>query len=169
MFEHCIFAHLNKSINMTGVERKSKPWLKRILIAFLLLLIIGVVAIWFIFNEKFTDTSERKAAFTVNAMDFISEFQKNDSLANKKYAEKIIIINGRVAETEAADTTINIKMIDTATDAYIIFAFQQQHLKEAKELKEGDSVSIKGSCSGGAYSEILETEFITFKRCAINK
>ena len=74
-----------------------------------------------------------------------------------------------VFETEAADTTINIKMMDTLTDAYIIFAFQQEHLKEAKQLKVGDNVSIKGSCSGGAYSQILETEFVTFKRCTLNK
>jgi tRNA_anti-like len=149
--------------------KKKTPWVKRILIGGFILLLAGAIAVWFIFTEKFSDTKERKAAFTVNAMDFIDEFKKNDSLANIKYAEKIITVNGRVSETEAADTTINIKMIDTATDAYIIFAFQQQHLNEAKTLKEGDSVSIKGSCSGGAYSEILETEFITFKRCAVNK
>jgi hypothetical protein len=154
---------------MTGADRKIKPWLKSLLIAGLLLLLVGGGAIWYIFNEKFADTAERKATFTVNAMDLIKEFTKSDSLANKKYAEQIITVNGRVTELEAADTTINVKMIDTLTDAYIIFAFQQQHLKEAKQLKEGDSVSIKGSCSGGTYSEILETEFITFKRCTINK
>jgi tRNA_anti-like len=154
---------------MAEPKHKKSPWLKRILIGGLLALIAGAIAIWFIFTEKFSDTTERKAAFTVNAMDFLKEFQQNDSLANKKYAEQIITVNGRVSETEAADTTINIKMIDTATSAYIIFAFQQQHLAEAKQLKEGDSVSIKGSCSGGAYSQILETEFVTFKRCAINK
>lgn len=154
---------------MAEQKRKRNPWIKRVLMGGLLALIAGAVAVWFIFTEKFTDTSERKADFTVNAMDFLQEFQKNDSLANTKYLEKIITVNGRVSETEAADTTINIKMIDTATDAYIIFAFQQQHLAEAKQLKEGDSVAIKGSCSGGTYSEILETEFVTFKRCAINK
>lgn len=154
---------------MAEPKHKKSPWLKRILIGGLLALIAGAIAIWFIFTEKFSDTTERKAAFTVNAMDFLKEFQQNDSLANKKYAEQIITVNGRVSETEAADTTINIKMMDTATSAYIIFAFQQQHLAEAKQLKEGDSVSIKGSCSGGAYSQILETEFVTFKRCAINK
>jgi hypothetical protein len=113
--------------------------------------------------------TKQDAAYTVNAMDFIKEFQVSDSLANKKYAEKIITVRGRVSETEAADSTINIKMIDTLTDAYIIFAFQQQHLNEAKQLKEGDSVSIKGSCSGGIYSDIQETEFITFKRSAVIK
>ncbi|MBP6025075.1 OB-fold protein [Ferruginibacter sp.] len=156
-------------MNMVVTKGKMNPWLKRLLIGGLLLLLAGGGAIWYIFNEKFTDTSERKAAFTVNAIDLIHEFQQSDSLANKKYAEKIITVNGRISELEAADTTINVKMIDTLTDAYIIFAFQQQHLKEAKQLKEGDSVSIKGSCSGGIYSEILETEFITFKRCAVNK
>ena len=156
-------------MNMIASKRKMNPWLKGVLIAGLLLLLIGGAAVWYIFNEKFTDTSERKAAFTVNAIDLIHEFQKSDSLANKKYAEQIITVNGRISELEAADTTINVKMVDTLTDAYIIFAFQQQHLKEAKQFKEGDSVSIKGSCSGGIYSEILETEFITFKRCAVNK
>ena len=156
-------------MNMIASKRKMNPWLKRVLIGGLLLLLSGGAAVWYILNEKFTDTSERKAAFTVNAIDLIHEFQKSDSLANKKYAEQIITVNGRISELEAADTTINVKMVDTLTDAYIIFAFQQQHLKEVKQFKEGDSVSIKGSCSGGIYSEILETEFITFKRCAVNK
>ena len=38
-----------------------------------------------------------------------------------------------------------------------------------QELKEGDPVSLKGSCSGGVLSEILGTESITFKRSSINK
>jgi len=154
---------------MILLKKKANPWIKRILIGGFLLSLAGGVAVWFIFNEKFTDTSKREAEFIVNAMDFIREFEKNDALANKKYADKIIIVRGRVSETEAADTTVNIKFIDSLTDAYIIFAFQEQHLQEAKQLKEGDSVSIKGSCSGGSYSEILETEFITFKRCTVNK
>lgn len=148
---------------------KKNSWFKRILLIGTFLLVLGGIAIWYIFTEKFTDTSKETAAYTVNAMDLIHEFQNGDSLANKKYAEKIITVNGRVTETESADTTINIKMVDSLTDAYIIFAFQEQHSKEAKQLKEGDSVSIKGSCSGGIYSNILETEFVTFKRCTVNK
>ena len=124
---------------------------------------------WYIFTEKFADTANQKTIYSFTALDFIKEFQANDSLANIKYAEKIINVTCRVSETEAADTTINIKMIDSLTDAYIIFAFQNQHLNEAKQLKVGDSVSIKGSCSGGTYSEILETEYVTFKRCTVLK
>lgn len=146
-----------------------KPLYKRILLIALVLFLVGAGVAWYIFTEKFTDTAERKPEYTVEAMDFIKEFEKNDSVANKKYTEKIIAVNGTVSEIEAADTTANIKFVDTLSGSYIIFAFQQQHLAEAKLLKVGDKVSIKGSCSGGTYSEILGTEFISFKRAAINK
>ena len=147
------------------MNRRYKKWM----ISGLVLLLAAGGFIWYIFTEKFMDTAQVKADYTVHAIDFIKEFKQNLGLANKKYSEKIIVVNGVVSAIEAADTTANIKIIDTASGAYIIFAFQQQHLAEAKLMKAGDEVSIKGSCSNGAFSNILETEYITFKRCAVNK
>ena len=141
---------------------------KRLLAGIVLLLLAFAGIAWYIFTQKFTDTAESKADYTMTATDFIKEFQQNGSLANKKYTEKIISVQGIVSEIETADTTINIKMADTVTGDYIIFAFQQQHLAEAKNLQKGELVSIKGSCSGGIYSEILETRYISFKRAALN-
>lgn len=147
----------------------SYSWLKKLLITGAILLVAATIVVWYIFNRKFTDTSEQKAAYTVNATDLIHEFEAGDSLANIKYAEKIITVNGIVSEVEAADTTMNLKIADLSTGAYIIFAFQKEDQAEARKIKPGDMVSVKGSCSGGAYSNILETEYITFKRCVINK
>jgi len=138
--------------------------------AFIIILVLaGAAVAWYLFTDTFSDTAHRKVEFTVDAMDFIKEFEKDNKLANQKYTEKIIAVNGTVSEVESADTTTNIKMIDSESGSYIIFAFQQQHLADAKKLKAGDKVSIKGSCSGGTFSEILETELISFKRCAMNK
>ena len=145
------------------------PWLKRLLLAGLILIGVAAAIYWYIATEKFADTKDRQAAFTVDAIDFIREFEKDDKAANKKYADKIITVNGIVSEIEAADTTMNIKFVDTTSGSYAIFAFQEQHIAEAKTLKVGDSASIKGSCSGGILSEILGTESITFKRCTLNK
>ena len=145
--------------------KRYKKWL----IALLVLVLTGAGVVWYLFNLKYDDTATVKPDYTVNAIDFIQEFRQNMTNANKKYSEKIIVVNGTISAIEAADTTANIKMIDTASGAYIIFAFQQQHLGDAKKMKEGDQVSIKGSCSNGAFSNILETEYITFKRCAVNK
>lgn len=153
-----------------SIEKKgSKSLIKKILFGGLILLIVGAVSIWYIFSLKFTDTSEQKSDYVVNAVDFIHEFEKSDSLANLKYSEKIITVNGTVSEVEAADTTLNIKMTDSISGSYIIFGFQKANLEEPKRVKVGDKLSIKGSCSGGAFSEILEVEYITFKRSVISK
>ena len=149
--------------------KNKKPWLKKLFVIILVLFVVGGVIIYLIFTEKFEDTGKQTAVFSLSAIELIKEFQTNDSAANKKYVEKIMLVNGTIAETEAVDSALNVKMMDTLTGSYIIFAFQDQHIKEAKQLKEGDNVSIKGSCSGGTYSKILETEFISFKRCALNK
>ncbi len=148
---------------------KSKSKYKYLLIGILIILLTGVVIVWYIFTEKFIDTAEHKPDFTVNAMDFIKEFQQNEDAANKKYIEKMVAINGTVSEIELADTSVNIKFIDSTSGDYVIFAFQQQHLNDAKTLQQGNQVSIKGSCSGGTYSEILGIKYISFKRAALNK
>ncbi len=146
------------------MKKRFKKWL----IVTGILVLAGGAVLWYLFTEKFEDTNKVKADYTVHAIDLIKEFQQDEAAANKKYTEKIIIVNGTVSEIKNADTTANIIMADIKTGAYIIFAFQQQHVAEARKLKLGDNISIKGSCSGGNYSTILETEKIDFKRCTVN-
>ena len=146
----------------------NKNWIKRVLILAAVLLVAGIGVIWYLFSEKFEDTAKVEAQYLVPATQMIQEFKTNLPEANKKYTEKIVTVTGRVTEIETADTTVNIKMTDTTSGSYIIFAFQAQDIKTVKQIKEGDSVSLKGSCSGGEYSNILEAHFINFKRCTIN-
>ena len=152
------------------MSKTKRPWQKILLISILILAGIGAAIYWYIATEKFADTKDREAAFTVNAIDFIREFRKDDSVSNKKYGERIISVNGRVSELESPDSaTVNIKFIDTTTGDYTIFAFQEQYLSEAKSVKVGDSVSVKGSCSGSIYSNLLDAYNIGFIRCTLNK
>ena len=167
MFKHYIFVYY-LAYN-AGLKQKMMNRYKKWLIGLVILLLAGAAVIYYLFTLKYDDTAIVKADYTVNAMEFIKEFKQDMAAANKKYSEKIIVVNGTVSAIEMADTTANIKMMDTTNGAYIIFAFQQQHLGEAKTIKEGGQVSIKGSCSNGAFSSILEAEYITFKRCAVNK
>jgi hypothetical protein len=146
----------------------SKSRIKKILIAGAILLVTGIGAAWYIFTKTFTDTATQDATYTVNAYKLIKEFQTDLTLSNKKYTEQIVTVNGRIAAIENADTTVNIKIADSTTGSYAIFAFQAKDMAKVKQLKDGDSVSIKGSCSGGSYSDILQMHFINFKRCAVN-
>ncbi len=146
-----------------------KPKAKIVLIIiFIFLLAMGGIA-WYLFTEKFADTAEIRTEYTLKANDFIKEFQQNDSLANIKYIEKIISVKGVVTDLETLDSVVNVKMSDSLTGDYIIYTFQEQHLAEAKKIKIGEQVSIKGSCSGAVYSDILQTRYISFKRAAVIK
>src|SRR4030095_15281292 len=148
-------------------DPKSKKVLKWLLISGGGLLLIGIAVYFYYATRTHDDTASLKVDYTVEAIPFIKEFEKDYKAANKKYAEKIIAVTGIVSATEPADTTMNIKMTDTTTGSYLIFAFQEQHMTEAKKLKPGDQAVIKGSCSDGIYSEILGTYFVSFKRSTI--
>ncbi len=145
-----------------------KNWIKRTLIIAGILLLAGIGVIWYLFSQKYEDTATVKAEYSLPAVQLIQEFKTNLAVANKRYTEKIVMVTGRVTEIESADTTVNLKMTDTTSGSYVIFAFQSQDMKMVKQIKEGDSVSLKGSCSGGEYSNILDAHFINFKRCTIN-
>jgi hypothetical protein len=120
-------------------------------------------------SETFSDTAGIKADYTVTAPELIQEFAANDSAANKKYREKIISVNGAASEVEAkSDSTFNIKFADS-TGSYIIFSLEKNQFEKVKNIKAGDVITLKGSCSGSVYSEILSTTFISFKRSTLNK
>ncbi|MBM3414665.1 MAG: hypothetical protein FJY16_07010 [Bacteroidetes bacterium] len=152
---------------MTEKTANKKGWVKKALIALLSIFLLGVVSFWYILNENFKDTALTESTFTVNAQELINAFQTNDSLANATYQEQLITVHGRITETEAADTTVNIKFVDPITDSYLIFAFQAQHISDAKILEAGDSVAIKGSCSGNIYSQLRKANMISFKRAVL--
>lgn len=123
----------------------------------------------YLMGETFLDTAGVKADYTVTAPELIHEFVANDSAANRKYNEKILIVNGTAAEVEVqTDSTTNIKFIDT-TGSYIAFSLDKDQYEKVKNIKPGDAVSLKGSCSGSFYSDILSTTAISFKRSTLNK
>lgn len=152
---------------MTEKRTNKKGWMKKALFAFLLVVLLAGGAFWYIMNETFDDTAATQSAYTVSAQDLINAYQTNDSLANATYREQIITVQGRVTEVEAADTTVNIKFTDPVTGSYLIFDFQSQHVADAKVLQAGDSVAIKGSCSGNIYSQLRKAHMISFKRSVL--
>ena len=123
----------------------------------------------YLMEETFSDTAGIKADYTVSAPELIHEFAANDRAANNKYREKIVSVSGAASEVEVkSDSTVNIKFADSS-GSYIIFSLNKDQYEKVKNIKPGDAVSLKGSCSGSIYSDILSTTAISFKRSTLNK
>jgi hypothetical protein len=122
-----------------------------------------------VMNETREGTETLKTDFTVSAPALLSEFMANDSAANKKYREKIIAISGKATEVEVLkDSTVNVKFADS-TGSYIILPFEKKFFETTKNMKPGEEVDAKGSCSGSIRSEILGITSISFKFVTLNK
>lgn len=120
-------------------------------------------------EQEFESSANLESDFAVNADALISEFRANDSLANAKYREKLVTVSGAIAGIEiASDSAATVKFADS-TGSYVIFPLQDEDVAKLKKMKDGDPLTVKGSCSGGVFSEILESETISFKRCTIVK
>src|SRR5688572_19805976 len=98
----------------TIVKKKKTPWRKRLIaLGLIAIVIIGGIYAYYA-TQKYADTKNVNAAYTVNAIEFIREFQNDTKAANAKYTNEIITVNGTISEIEAADTTMNIKFIDAS-------------------------------------------------------
>ncbi len=128
---------------------------------------IGGSIAYYLITEKFEDTKLVKAEHTVNALDFLKEFQANDSLANATYRDRIVELKGRISAIEWPDTTANIKMEAPGSSDYLIFALQPGDAKEVRNLQAGDSIAVRAACSGGQYFSILNSRSIQFKRATL--
>lgn len=120
-------------------------------------------------KETFEDTATVKADYTVSATELIREFAANDTAANNKYREKILVVNGIASFVEIKlDSTVNIKFTDT-TKHFVNISLDKKEYAKTKNIRPGDVISFKGSSSGSDYSMILDSTSINFKRATLNK
>ena len=152
---------------MKNTSSHKTKWIRWVLLAIVLIGLAGGAVYYYVMNMTFSDTASKKPAFTVSAMQLLTAFQQDDSAANEKYTEQILAVSGRVTEVEWADTSATVKFVDSLTGSYLIFDFQAGASAEAGKLKPGDSVLIKGSCSGSMYSQLRKVHMISFKRSVI--
>ncbi|MDZ4793355.1 MAG: hypothetical protein SGI83_03670 [Bacteroidota bacterium] len=122
----------------------------------------------YIMSETHAATEEVKAEYTIGALELIKEFISNDTATNKKYSDKMMVVNGMASALELLpDSTSTIKFADS-TGSYAIFSLEKNQYGKVRTIKQGDTVSLKGVCSGSIFSEILGTTAITFKRATFN-
>lgn len=83
----------------------------------------------------------------VAAKDLYHDFQQNETLANKKWVGKVIEVSGIISSVTESDSYISINLKSNA-DGGINCSVLKKDLETGEKFKAGDSVIIKGKCTG---------------------
>jgi hypothetical protein len=138
-------------------------------IMLVLLLVFAVVAVYIYneYNRTHEDTAAIKPDYSFNAVSLIKEFETDEPASNKKYWDKVILVDGMVKDVPRDDRGLySIILGDTASMSSVRCSMDSLHNHEAVPVKKGDRLSMKGICAGFNADEMLGSDVILV-RCAV--
>lgn len=129
--------------------------IKKIILVIIVLGIVGALIVYKMYNKPHVDITETSADITISANKIMQDFSSDETTANTRYLDKIIQVKGIVSETKI-ENEIGIISLKTNDD----FGSVQCYLSEEatykiSELKEGQTITVKGICTGYLMDVIL--------------
>jgi len=133
---------------------------QKILIGALITAVIAVAAIWFFVFYAPThfkrDVADEKG-IQITAAALVKAYQENETNANALYLDKPIEIKGEIGETkadQAGNTTLTLKSEDAFASVFCTLK------KTDPSLKAGQTVTVKGICTGFLSDVVLKEAII---------
>ncbi len=122
--------------------------MKKVAIVIIILIVLGGLGYNYIFRAP-QNISTATSEFTVDADQFSQEFTDNLNVAEKKYLNKVITIEGTISDIENESITLN-------NSVYCKFDIVIQ-------LNKNEKIKVKGKCIG--YDDLFE--IIKLDQCII--
>ncbi|MGZ8540112.1 MAG: OB-fold protein, partial [Chitinophagaceae bacterium] len=95
------------------------------------------------------------------------EFETEEPASNKKYWDKVILVDGMVKEVSKDDRGLySVILGDTASMSSVRCSMDSIHNHETAAVKKGDHLAVKGICAGFNADEMLGSDVILV-RCAV--
>ncbi|HLA56714.1 MAG TPA: hypothetical protein VK623_11465 [Flavobacterium sp.] len=116
---------------------------KKVLLVILLILAIGAFATYRMLYKAHRDIATEEASFTLTPQILQQKFMTNDSVANMEYADKTVIITGKITNIDAAGNSIT---IDGKLSAVL--------KDKVANIKLQQPIKVKGRFVG--YDDLLE-------------
>lgn len=134
-----------------------KKTLRMIGLLCLLCIAAGAVIAYRIYNKPHRSVAEENAVM-VTATQLAGEYEKDEAASNKKYLGNPLQVSGTVSEVSANQQRKPVILL-TGSDVSGVQCTLQD---DAAGIKKGDSISIKGFCTGYLTDVIMD-------RCIVAK
>jgi len=125
--------------------------MRKIIIA-ILLIIASLTLVWFYYNKPHRSVASEKAV-RVDAVKLFEAFQINETEANLAYLNKVLEVSGKVAIVDTNAEEKSVIVLETNDAIFGINCTLDNTNKT--EISVGDSVVIKGICTGYLSDVVL--------------
>lgn len=136
-----------------------------LLIALALIIVLGFYGYREYFREN-KDLQEVAPEASLSAPALIKAFETDSAGANKSYLGKIIAVSGRVKSVEKDEGAATVILGEPGTMSSVRCSMDTAHLAEVATVKEGQSVTVKGACTGFNQDELLGSD-VVLNRCVL--
>jgi len=116
---------------------------------------------FYLYTKPHTSVADVAPAYTVSAADLYAAYAQNEAEANKKYLDKVLLVNGTVDDVSRTDSTLTI-LLQSNDIAGGVSCNVTNKEEISTDIKKNMSISIKGRCSGFLAD-------VTLADCAIEK
>jgi hypothetical protein len=107
------------------------------------------IAAWGIYKVTLPhrNAAGEQAVATLTAKNLFDEFQTSENVANKKWVGKVIEVSGNISSVIESGNYISIDLRASA-DGGVNCSLLKKDLDPGNNFKPGDSITIKGKCTG---------------------
>lgn len=126
--------------------------MKKLLIAAILLAIVGGGIGYYMYNKPVDKMAQMSTDESMTAEQLFTEYETDETAANQKYLDKVLVVKGKVIKTSKDDSKATI-LLDTG-DMLANIMCQMEDIEMALPA-DGSTVSIKGLCTGYLTDVVL--------------
>ncbi len=125
---------------------------------FILAFLAGAAALYgyHLFNATNSSLVHEQAAVSLSANELLSAFDKDEAAAGREYSDKIVAVRGQVRQInkdEKGGYTIYLATEDPLKS--ISCALDSLYRQQPPVVKTGDSITVKGVCTGVLLDVVL--------------
>ena len=129
--------------------------MKKILFSLGILGLIGLAIGLYVYNKPHKNIEKSAADFKIEANQLLTEFEANESEANKKYLDKLIEVTGTVREMSSDEEGISVILESENPLSGVICQLDNLTTHKKTSFQTGEKVTFKGLCTGMLMDVIL--------------
>lgn len=131
--------------------------MKKVILVILLLAVASGIG-YYIYNKPPEGVANKKADYSLSPSELLAEFQKDEEAANAKYLGKVVELKGAILEIVPGEDMEMQLILDTGDIMSRVSCVMDEEYNTflERKLKSGDTVTIKGFCTGMTMDVVID-------------